>query len=330
MMDITNESVIMPIINKNFSYKERRNIINILSESSSNRIKVFSNIGNYFYKRLEKLNINNMLGNYGDCKGDITKFKGYENLVSSLQFLKTDGNPSVAKNAMIVDAAILNLKTRKKGFELGFKTKESSLVKMVFNTLTKACLAATSLLINESHLLNPMTTSREPLKHMVFDGLEVFNTCCKNGTVDKMIRYDLNIGSRPLQEGIISDAIGLGVSVGSALITAIRSLVYWVYYTRISLADYLEHQAAYLEANKIALENRKDLDPNKKKEIIRKQTEWQQKLLKWSDQIQLDDVKAARKAKADAEKDMKDMKSTDATNGSSTDDSNGAEVPDFF
>ena len=64
MMDITNESVIMPIINKNFSYKERRNIINILSESSSNKIRVFSNIGNYFYKRLEKLNINNMLGNY--------------------------------------------------------------------------------------------------------------------------------------------------------------------------------------------------------------------------------------------------------------------------
>ena len=144
-----------------------------------------------------------------------------------------------------------------------------------------------------------------------------------------MLRFDLNIsGKYSVKESIFGDTISLGVSVGSALITAIRSLVYWVYYTRMDLADYLEQQAAYIEVNKVALENRKDLDANKKKEIIRKQTEWQQTLLKWSDEIQLDDVKAARKAKAEAEKDLKEMTPQDVTVG--TDEENDEPMPDFF
>ena len=327
-MEFTTESVMMPIINKNFSYNDRRSIINVLTESSNKKTRVYSNIGNYFFKRLGKLDIKNMLGKYSECKGDISKFKGYTNMVQALQFLKVDRNPDVSKNAMIVESTIMNLKTRKKNFELGFKSNESSLTRMVFACVTKACVGATSLLINHSSAINGEGLNSR-FEHMVFNGLEVFNTCCKNGTADKMLRFDLNIsGKYSVKESIFGDTISLGVSVGSALITAIRSLVYWVYYTRMDLADYLEQQAAYIEVNKVALENRKDLDANKKKEIIRKQTEWQQTLLKWSDEIQLDDVKAARKAKAEAEKDLKEMTPQDVTVG--TDEENDEPMPDFF
>ena len=327
MMDITNESVLMPIINKHFSYKERKNIINMMTESADMRNKVFSNIGNYFYKRISEKKFEDTLKGYESSKGDIVKFKAYDNMVSSLQYLKNDRNPSVSRNALIVEEAIFNIKSRKKSFELGFKSKDSKLSRLFFSTLLKATIGSVSLLINESFVVNPALNPKQ-YDHFLFDGLKVFNQCCKNGMVDKMLRYDINLGNRVVKEGVFTDMVSVGVAVASAFITAIRSLVYWVYYTRMDIADYLEHQAAYLEANKIALENRKDLDKNKKKEIIKKQTEWQERLLKLADDIQIDDVKAARKAKADAEKDMKEMKSTDATTSSESDGTE--EMPDFF
>ena len=75
--------------------------------------------------------------------------------------------------------------------------------------------------------------------------------------------------------------------------------------------------------NRISLQNRQDLTEDQKKEIIRKQAKWQERLLKLADMIQLDDVKAARKAKADADKDGKEVSASHAT-GTSED------VPDFF
>jgi hypothetical protein len=148
-----------------------------------------------------------------------------------------------------------------------------------------------------------------------------------------MMRYELNIGNRAVREDglvdMVGDVINLGVTVASAFITAIRSLVYWVYYTRIDLADYLEQQAAYVELNRKALENRTDLDPEKKRKIIEKQKEWELRLLKLSDRIQVDDVKAARKAKADADKEAKEMKTADAT-GDASDNDEEQPMPDFF
>lgn len=325
------DSIMMSIINKNLSYKDRQTVIGVMAESIGGRQMVYGHIGNYFYKKLSKLNVLSMLGGYTDCRGDVTKFKGYENNLTALQFLKSDSHLGISKNALIVEEALLNLKARKKVFELGFKTKETMLGKLAFGATLKACVAATSMLISESSVV---TTSRDPFNHMVFDSLALFNMGCKDGTVDKMMRYELNLNGA-VKENAITDLISVGVSVASALITGLRSMVYWVYYTRIKVADYLEHQAAYIEMNKVALENRKDIDSAKKKEIIRKQAEWQKTLLELSDKIQLDDVKAARKAKADSEKDAKEIKAADATGSRSTDDSNGEgsegnEVPDFF
>ena len=78
------------------------------------------------------------------------------------------------------------------------------------------------------------------------------------------------------------------------------------------------------------MENRTDLDPEKKRSIIEKQKEWELRLLKLSDRIQVDDIKAARKAKADADKEAKEMKTADATGNQEDNNSEGQEVPDFF
>ena len=321
------------VIDHNLSYKGRRRVIEVMTESSNGKDKVYANISNYFYKKMAGKNMMPYLAKYADSKGNVERAKGYKDTLASLQYLKADSHMDVSKNAIVVEEALLNLKSRKKQFELGFGAKDSQLCKLMYSALYKSCVATTSLLIADSAVAvgnAQRKTERTPLS---IEGLSLFNKYCKDGTVDKMLRYELNIGNRAVREAgltdFIGDAINLGVSVASAFITAIRSLVYWVYYTRIDMADYLEQQALYVELNRKALENRTDLDANKKKQITEKQKEWELRLLKLSDYIQVDDIKAARKAKAEADKDAKEMKTGDAT-GSSDDNEGGQEVPDFF
>lgn len=321
------------IIDHNLSYKGRRRVIEVMTESSDGKAKVYANISNYFYKQMNQKNMMPYLVKYADSKGNVEKYKGYDNMMTSLQFLKADAHMDVSRNALVVENAILNLKARKKSFELCFGAKESQLGKLMYSAILKACVATTSLLIGNSAIAVGNSQVKQREIPLAVEGLSLFNDYCKNGMVDKMMRYELNIGNRAVREASLVDSVGdiinLGVSVASAFITAIRSLVYWVYYTRIDLADYLEQQAAYVELNRKALENRTDLDPKKKKEIIAKQKEWELRLLKLSDRIQVDDIKAARKAKSEADKDAKAMKTGDAT-GDSKDNDQGQDMPDFF
>ena len=324
------------IIDHNLSYRDRREVIAVMSESTGAKEKVYANISNYFYKKMADKNIMPYLAKYADSKGNVERFKGYNDTLNALQFLKTDANSNVSRNAQIVEESFLNLKSRRKVFELSFKGKENALGKLMYSAMLKACVATTSILIADSAIVNGNIQRKDLSTPLPVEGLALFNKFCKDGTVDKMMRYELNIGNRAVREGVLDiagDIVNIGVSVASAFITAIRSMVYWVYYTRIDLADYLEQQAAYVEMNRKALENRTDLDPKKKREIIEKQKEWELRLLKLSDRIQVDDIKAARKAKADADKDAKDMKAADATGTDNSDDDSqtgGQEVPDFF
>lgn len=321
------------VIDHNLSYKGRRRVIEVMTESISAKDKVYANISNYFYKKMTEKNMMPYLDKYNASKGNVEKCKGYKELLASLQYLKSDSHMDVSRNAHVVEDALLNLKARRKSFELGFGGKESQLCKLVYGCVLKACIATTSLLIGDSAVAVGNAQRKTFKTPLSIEGLALFNKYCKEGTVDRMLRYELNIGNRAVREDGLVDAIGdtinLGVSVASAFITAIRSLVYWVYYTRIDLADYLEQQAAYIELNRKVLETRKDLDPEKKRKIIENQKEWELRLLKLSDRIQVDDVKAARKAKADADKAAKDIKTGDAT-GDNSDNDEGQDVPDFF
>lgn len=313
---------IMTIINKNLSYKDRKEVISIMTESTSSKEKIYTNIGNYFLGRVASLNPMKLLKKYADSKGDITKLEGYEITVGCVKALESD--VKVSRDAKIIEEALLNIKNRKKSFTVGFKS-DSAISKLIYAAAAKACVASTSLLINQTDIGGGYKGSNnfDHNRPVSIYGLELFNKYCKDGSVDRILRDDLN--RKIAKEDFLP--FDLVAALGSAFIVGIRSMVYWVYYTRIDLADYLEQQAAYLELNKTALQNRKDIPEAKKKEIIAKQTEWQKRLLDLADKIQIDDIKAARKAKEQAEKDSKEMKKDDVTNGGSNTDTS---TPDFF
>lgn len=315
---------VMTLINKNFSYNDRRAIIEAMSESNEKRIAVYEGIGNYFLKKIDALKPGMFLGKYLQDKGDITNRKGYSDTMDSLAFLKDDGNMVVGQSASTVEEAMLNLKSRKKEFGLACKGNDFPFIKLLYATVSKACLVSTSLLIGCSSELNENNAKIDiPVS---IASLATFNKYCKSGDVDKIIRYNI-MREKVVKEGLLDYSLDTIVTIATAIITVFRNLVYWVYNTRMDMADYLEHQAMYLEMNKGAVEARADLNANQKKDIIKKQMEIKDKLLRLSDKIQLDEVKAARKAKEQSEKDTREMKSQDlGTADNNKDDS----VPDFF
>lgn len=312
---------IMQIINTRLSYKDRREVISIMTESSVMKDKVYSNIGKYFTKSITTQDTK-ALEPYLACKGNIVRDKNFKQYSEAIEFLKHDPSPNISKNALIIEEGLNNLKVRSKAFELGCKTKDNPVSKLLFAAVHKMCCGAISLLISDSSICGAPSA---PKSYLPIEGLGLFNKYCKDGTVDKLMRVE-NFGDNKIaKEGLLDLPFAILTNLASAFITAIRSAVYWVFYTRMDIAEYLEQQATYIEMNKVRVNNRSDLSDTKKKEIIRKQTEWQNRLLKWSDAIQLDDVKAAKKAKEQAEKEEKEITAADAKGDTRDDD-----VPDFF
>ena len=343
----------MHLINRNLSYRERRQVLDVVSESLVNKDKVILNIGKFFYKLITKLKVMPMMGKYMECKGDITKLDGYKNLAESIKLLKSDAYVDISTHAVTVEAALLNLQIRKKLFTLACGSDEAKFSKLLFATAVKMIIGTTSALIANSSTVNGGDEKHKPYSSFAISCLNSFNEECKKGTVDKLMRAELGLEGEQVKETVafsLMDAAELAVQeagafstynklmiaapfVGallaksSVIISTLRKAVYWVYYTRIDLADYLEQQAAYLELNKVVLENRKDLSDDKRMKLLENQEKWRQRLLKLSDKIQLDDIKAERKAKESATKDEKELNAKDLI-GPDPDLPDGA--PNFF
>lgn len=327
-MSYVNDPV-MTIINKNFSYNDRQAVLAAMSESAHSKALVYEGVGDYFLKKMNALNPGIFLMKYLQDRGDITKRKGFDTTMSSLQYLKNDPNMVVSQSAFTVEESLLNLKTRRKEFELGCKNIEHPFMKLLYATISKTCLAATSLLIANASPVGEVSKAKATDIPDCIVGLAAFNKYCKEGSIDKIIRFSLNVGNKVVKEGLLDWSLDTIAAVGTAIITSLRSLVYWVYNTRIDMADYLEHQAMYLELNQAAVKSRTDLTGAQKESIIAKQKKIGEELLKLSDKIQLDEVKAARKAKEQSEKDTRDMTKEDATS-KKQESGKDQSVPDFF
>ena len=332
-MRFVDNDPVMTLINENLSYKERQRVLEVISESPDGRNKVYGKIGKFILNKIDTLAPGAVLTKYLNTNGDITKLKGYENMIACLGFLKAEPHKDLSGDASIVEQAVLNLKSRRKVFELGCRRLKNPLMKLFYGTMTKAVVAATSLLISNSMTVGGRNRYMVPT---VIVGLASFNKYCKDGTVDKLISYTLYPqkfgGGQLIHEDVdlFDFSIDAFSAIGSALITAIRNTVYWVYYARTDLADYLEQQAEYLEINKLNVENRSDLTAEEKKKIIDSQEKSRKQLLELSDAIQLDEVKAARRAKDEANKDDRDFAKSNPSGKSDDSQTDGGEIPDFF
>lgn len=109
---------------------------------------------------------------------------------------------------------------------------------------------------------------------------------------------------------IIGGLIAVPVALVKVVIPFIRNMVYYFYYTKLKVSDYLEVQAELIEANANELENSSDSDmtEEKKAKVVEKQRKWADRLRKWSNMFAIDHKQATNNAKKEAEKDSKEKR----------------------
>ena len=110
--------------------------------------------------------------------------------------------------------------------------------------------------------------------------------------------------------GIIAGVIVLPIAIVKIIIPFIRGCVYYFYYTKMKVSDYLEIQAELIEANANELENSTDSDltEEKKAKVAERQRKWAERLRKWSNIFAIDHKQAMNAAKKEADKDAKEKK----------------------
>lgn len=110
--------------------------------------------------------------------------------------------------------------------------------------------------------------------------------------------------------GIVAAIFAVPYAAVKIIIPFIRNVVYYFYYTKMKVSDYLEIQAELIEANANDLENStdSDLSEEKKAKVAERQRKWADRLRRWANAFAIDHKQATNNAKKEADKDSKEKK----------------------
>lgn len=265
-------------------------------------------------------------GDIPKSKGDISKVTGIDTCTESLEILKQlHEKHGVPTNDIDTITTSISIMTRyKRQFESGFKLNNDYLI-ILYNTIVMAIMDGTSMLIADytNYMVTPDTVEYSGVagrnkKHgaVSIESLKRFNSLDASGSLDSTINAILtgstksSAGTRG-KEKVTESAAALlsGISVVTitvllsikAVITLLRELIFYFYHLRVSLAEYLDAQAAFLEMNRLVIEN-SNRPASQKKEIIKKQEKVILKLRRISDKLKIKSEDTTVLAKKDLEK----------------------------
>lgn len=235
-------------------------------------------------------------GDIPDSKGDIEKVKYYETTVECLDILEEISKTNNLGQIGVSDIkeCLANLKRFKSQFEQGFRMNNDMII-ITFNTITMACIDATSMLIRE-YMDYVVNSSEDTMRIkgrydrkrgiVALDSIKRFNDATRSGNTGKSLDYILDEQRKNFAgtEVIITGVIIMGLL---SIVPIIRELIFFYYHSRVSLSDYLKLQADFLEMNKLAVESSKRSNKDKK-EILRKQEAVMKRLRKAADKLAID------------------------------------------
>lgn len=234
-------------------------------------------------------------GDIPDSNGDIEKVKYYETTVECLDILE-----EVSKNNSLGEIGVSDIKEclghikrLKPQFEQGFRMNNDMVI-ITFNSMTMACIDATSMLIVEymDYVVNSSEdTMRLKGKHdkkrgaIALDSIRRFNNVTKSGSTGKSLDYILEEQRKNFAgvEVVVTGVIVMGLL---SIVPIIRELIFFYYHGRVVLSDYLKLQADFLEMNKLVVESSKR-SPKEKKEILKKQEAIMKKLRKSANKLSI-------------------------------------------
>lgn len=269
-------------------------------------------------------------GEIPNTQGDVTKLSNYEDLVDSLDVMKSLLNEYGQKGNPIdtVIEALDNIRSRRELFERAFKLN-IELPMVVYSTMVLAVIQANSYLIstcvefikmpNDDYqtTVNKIAVHRSK-DNLVIKNLENFNTSCRKGDFDKSMEYILSQATKNLM-GVSTGVAGMAAVVALTLLATniipmLRELIFFFYYARTQISDYFAIQSELLKINANAVANDPSFTVKDRKEISKKQYNIAGFFDKIANKIAIDnkqsEVKASRDAKS-ANSNQKKLKTDD-------------------
>lgn len=285
---------------------------------------------------------------YGDIpetKGDITKLNNYNMMVDTVATLRdiVKEFKQDPRSINVISEAIANIETRKdeftKAFRLGYE-----IPKLIYCTTVLAINDSIAYMIATciEFIKTPKTDSFEMVldvmrykkakDYLIFSNLEKLNREFKNGNIDRIMKAvskgavdkalteasngSINLATPKVGKkfsiiGIAAIAVLGAFAIYGLLniIHIIQSIVFFIYNTKNSWAQYFEMQAMVMEANANNLDiNHPEWDDAKKKEVYERQMKlvekWRNRAEKWR--------VTAKKAEVDTERELKNIKKLDS------------------
>ena len=297
-------------------YKEKKELYALLENNS---VQVGEKmISNLYDKTLAKSGVD--FGDIPMSKGNIEACNGFVLMTSTLSVLASLAQQSKVKipELMVIENSINYLKSNHDTFERAFKLNSDPMI-MYYNTLVYSCIEATSLTLSnyvdyvktpsKSQMVVKKGSTNALIGNIAFDNLQHFNQSCKNGSFNKL-SHQLLTGSVSAQsaQNVVAESvmgtIGAGILIATSLIPVLRTVIYYYYYSKMKLSDFLEQQSYFLQMNEANI-NSNIQEPGKRKEVIKRQKDLIKKFDDLSDKIRINEKTTKKKVVNDIKNENK-------------------------
>lgn len=288
------------------TFKERHEFVELL-ESSAHEVN------NALVTRLYKSAIDKSHIDFGripESAGDITKYAGFKSMqdsISVLNELKSKSGVDIPE-LETVSTAIQNVVSQRDLFEKGFRLDKKFII-VQYNMIVYACVASVSAIISSyvdfvkrmDKVEFELVKGADRNGNLMIQSLDAYNASVRKGDFVKAINGILNTGAEGFIGGMSVATVAIIVGAIASIIPVTRELIFLGYYSRMKLSDYLEQQAALIDANRQGLDSFVGT-PSQKQEIIRKQTAHAEKLRKLSEKVRVNRTMAERDASVNLQK----------------------------
>lgn len=232
-------------------------------------------------------------------KGDITKYKGYIDMMKCLDTVDGIARQSnvTIEETEVVRKAVGNIVALRDVYTKGYAL-DNDFIMLQYSALTALCIEATSGIIASfvDYVKTPddvkfkIINGKTSPTQTSIDSLKKFNASVASGEYAKVCNVVLKNGNAV---GIVKEnAIIITAAILTSLVAVVallRQIVFKFFYMRMKLSDYLKMQAMFLEMNRANIEAKESGVPAaKKKQVIKKQAELATKLSKMADKLKVE------------------------------------------
>ena len=285
------------ILRRNCTYAQKVELEAMLTTEAT-KAKVGASILDRLYRQVNSVRRIDFV-EIDKSKGDVKKLPFFDDIDKSLTLLEKEAEKQIQKDVAEVRKAITNLAVLARHFTDGYKL-DTDVVILTYESIVMSIVDAVSTLITRTATTVVKTKART--NRISLSILGRFNTAVSKGSVQKMFSQVNNPGSVKEDFGATALATSTIVIAGLAIVPFLREAIFYFYYARMRLSNYLDQIKMYIQINEVEVKNNSNFTEAKKSSIIEKQNKWISTLEDLSDKIRVSQDMGAKAAEKELKK----------------------------